>query len=182
VREHIEAEFQRIDLADYTRLTAFYNDNGALGCAMSHLKALSCDEIKTDRLLMVCEDDCAFVADRRQLDHLIEKFFLDDRLDVLCLAYNARNGIRVSDDFSITSNTQTMSCYVIKSWMQQPLADSMAESSLGLQNGLSKWRSACDIVWKERQKSSFFVIPIDRAACQTPSFSDIEKEEVNYGV
>lgn len=181
-RTHIEAEFQRIELVDYTRLSAVYNDNGALGCSMSHLRALSHNELKPDRLLMICEDDCSFAVDRRQLDHLIEEFFRDDRLDVLCLGYNALNGIRVSDDFSLTSRTRTTSCYVVKPWMQEALSISMAESCRGLQNGLPPSVAACDIVWRQLQKTSFFVFPTDRAVYQAPSFSDIRRKEVNYRI
>ena len=88
---------------------------GALGCAKSHEAVLSSASILEDQLLMICEDDCQFIADRAAIDAAIEEFFYNPHLDVLCLAYNAKNGFAISQNLMITSDTQTMSCYISRS-------------------------------------------------------------------
>ena len=67
-----------------------------------------------DQPLMICEDDCQFIADRAAIDAAIEEFFYNPHLDVLCLAYNAENGFAISQNLMITSDTQTMSCFILK--------------------------------------------------------------------
>ena len=75
---------------------------------------LSSASISEDQLFMICEDDCQFIADRAAIDAAVEEFFYNPHLDVLCLAYNAENGFVISQNLMITSDTQTMSCYILK--------------------------------------------------------------------
>ena len=63
---------------------------------------------------MICEDDCQFIADRAAIDAAVEEFFYNQHLDVLCLAYNPENCFVISQNLMITSDTQTMSCYILK--------------------------------------------------------------------
>ena len=63
---------------------------------------------------MICENDCQFIADRAAIDAALEEFFYNPHLDVLCLGYNAENGFANSQNLMITSDTQTMSCYISK--------------------------------------------------------------------
>lgn len=181
-RLHMEDEFQQIGVRSYSRFAAIPNHNGALGCSLSHLKLLDEWDASPSRMLMICEDDCTFLADRDRLDTLIGAFFKDSRFEVLCLAYNNANEYRVSDDFCITSDTQTMSCYVVKSSILSRLRQAGEMSVLGLKAGNSITVSAIDIVWKDLQRDHFFCFPVVRAAAQIESYSDIEGKIVNYGV
>jgi hypothetical protein len=181
-RAEMEEGFARIGLTSFKRLSATPHDIAILGCSMSHRDALLQKIDAPNRLLMICEDDCEFLVDRARLDHLIEAFFNDDRLDVLSLGYNAKNGVSVGKDFAITSNTQTMSCYVVRPHMQAPLLECMEDAITGLQNGLPQHVSANDVVWKRLQKTSLFAIPNDRPVQQRESYSDVQAVAVNYGV
>lgn len=181
-RTHIEGEFAKIGLKNYTRFSAIKDENGALGCARSHLQVLRTWKATSQRLLMICEDDCQFLLERTDIDHLIDKFYADTRLDILCLGYNARNGAMVTDDFSITSNTQTLSCYIVKSHAIPNLIESALKSTIWLEMGQPEQKAAIDVVWKELQTRYLFAIPLLRAAKQTEFYSDIQKKTVSYNV
>lgn len=179
-RQQIEKEFLDLGLHEYKRFSAVYRTRGALGCAESHLRVLESWSIDSKDLLMICEDDCEFLLAREDVDNLIEEFALNANLSVLCLGYNARNGINISSRFKITSNTQTMSCYVIKPNARGSLIKAARRSVDSLLPGGQPL--AIDIAWKTEQKSIFFAIPIFRAVRQRASFSDIEKRNVEYFV
>lgn len=181
-RAHIEAEFAKLDLTRFTRVRATLDDNGALGCAKSHLGVLRSWVPTADRLLMICEDDCTFLLDRKALDHLINTFASDPRIDVLCLAFNARNGVSVTREFAITSDTQTTSCYIAKPHVIDELTLSAEKSVTSLAQGLPEQKAAIDVVWKEVQRDVCFAIPNKRAAIQYESYSDVQKTQTSYNV
>ena len=181
-RFQIEAEYCRLGVKNFLRIEGIRDDNGALGCASSHLKVLMEWRPKFDRLLMICEDDCSFLLDRDRIDMIIDAFYADERLDVLCLAYKALNGFSISPDLAVTSDTQTTSCYVIRERVRNDLCRIAAKSVELLRQGVREDRAAIDRVWKDLQRSVFFAIPNERAASQITSFSDIKGKVVNYGV
>lgn len=179
-REAIEAELHRIGVGHAVRLVAFDRPNGAQGCAESHLEALTAWETERTELLLVCEDDAIFLVDRPSLDKMIETFVADPSMDVLCLGFNAKNEIPVSEAMSITSNTQTTSCYVLKRHMKVPclaVARRSAESFHRRRRGVP-----IDQAWKALQRRWFFVIPRVRPVQQRASFSDVERRFVEYRV
>jgi hypothetical protein len=181
-RSHIEGEFEKIGVSNYTRIAAIKDENGALGCAQSHLNILRAWDANPQRLLMICEDDCQFLLERSEIDDLVDQFFSDTRLDVLCLGYNARNGVPVTNEFTITSNTQTLSCYIMKPHIVAKLIESALKSTKWLATGLPEQKAAIDVVWKELQTQYMFAIPRNRAAKQTGFYSDIQKKSVSYNV
>lgn len=180
--QQVQHQLETIGVKSYRRFSAVRKEHGALGCALSHQQVLSRWDTSSGRMLMVCEDDCAFELDRCALDHLVEEFAADPRLNVLSLAYNARNSVPISATLSISSNTQTMSCYIVKPAAAAAMRAVAAESVRRLERGESDHTAAIDKVWKRIQRSLFFAIPRTRAAIQAPSFSDIERATMNYGV
>lgn len=181
-RAHIEAELARFGIAGARRFSAIANENGALGCALSHCGLLRMALGADAPLTLVFEDDCTFLADRDRLDGLIEEFAHDDRLDVLCLAYNAGNGVAISENLAITSGALTMACYVAKRRILPQLIAVAAQSIQRLESGEARKTAAIDVVWLTLQKTAFFAIPRMRAARQIESFSDIERKTVDYRV
>lgn len=181
-RTHIEGEFAKIGVGNYTRFSAIKDENGALGCAQSHLNILRMWDANPQRLLMICEDDCQFLLERSEIDDLVDQFFNDTRLDVLCLGYNARNGVIISNAFSITSNTQTTSCYLIKEHALFELIDAARLSVNKLETGHSRKQFAIDVTWKQKQEKIFFAISNNRCVKQLDSYSDIEMQEISYKV
>ena len=182
-RDSQESEFRRLGLAHFSRFNAVEAKLGILGCAISHSTVLRRPALARE-FLMVCEDDVVFSGSRAELDRCIEEFGANKNLDVLCLAYNLTGRSKsVSERLSITNDTQTTSCYVLKEGARSDLQSTFQKSAELLAAGRDVRRFAPDILWKKLQNGKyFFAVPTSRMAKQRPSFSDIEQRHVDYGV
>jgi GR25 family glycosyltransferase involved in LPS biosynthesis len=179
-RVEIESEFHKLGIINYKRYPAIKNSFGALGCALSHERVLEVAKSKVTPTV-ICEDDALFLINRTLLEGIVSKFYKDPRLDVLCLAYNEFNKIRVGRDFYVSSDVQTMACYIAKEYVLQDLCKVAKISISRLSEGGAEEEFAIDQVWKSLQKKYFFCFPIVRAVKQRPSYSDIRDQDVIYG-
>ena len=82
----------------------------------------------------------------------------------------------------ITSDMQTMSCYILKTSAIAELLDCTRFSVENLSRGGAGFDYAIDRVWKRLQRQMFFALTKDHFARQRPSFSDIEQSHQNYGL
>jgi glycosyl transferase, family 25 len=176
-------ELQRMGLVHWSRFDAIKNDNGALGCALSHAGVFE-GLPPGETVVMVCEDDIEFLVSPEELRELVQEFLENPALDVLCVAFNVMaKGHTISSRLDVTSNTQTLACYVAKASALELLRDSFSESARLIQEGKPLGLVAVDQHWKRLQRRTLiFAIPRKRAARQRPSFSDIEGQDVSYGV
>ncbi len=182
-KRQIEKEFSRLSIRDYSRISATMDANGRLGCAISHLEALQAAKNSNAEVVMICEDDCQFIASRIEIEGILRDFSNNDSADVLCLAYFTMDTIKpISKNFSATRNTQTMSCYVLKSHMINPMIDVAIESIRRCAFDPTDYDAAVDQVWKKLQSRYNFVIPFKRFAIQRSSYSNITQTKVRYGV
>ena len=182
-KKNIVEEFDKIGILNYSRFNGLLNANGALGCAYSHKKVIKLYDAANDKLLMVCEDDIQFIGSSNKLNILLENFINDNNLNVLCLAFNHSNQYPYNDYFNLTSDTQTMSCYILKPYMKDVFLKNFELSTKLLEHGIDRiYKPEIDQVWKSLQKKYNFIIPIERFALQRESFSDIEKKIVDYKV
>ena len=180
-RNSIESELRKLSISNYKRFSAISNKNGALGCASSHYELVKAWDISQSEFLMIIEDDVVFDCDIKNFTQVIEIFLNDKNLDILCLGYNNFNSIMYNDFFDITSNTQTMSCYIIKGHMREPLLKNFSLSVNLLNQYIDKqFGTAIDQVWKLLQRDFVFAITKNRMLYQSESFSDIENKIVNY--
>jgi hypothetical protein len=115
---------------------------------------------------------------------LIDEFYRNPGLDVLCLGYNLRaKPIPISRDLQLTENTQTASCYVVKTKARGVLRDIFAKSADDLVSGVDSRVAALDIAWKDAQDGTLvFAVPREPAVIQRPGHSDIANSFVDYGV
>jgi glycosyl transferase, family 25 len=178
-----EVEFARMELAGGFRFEAVKEENGALGCALSHGRLLESVDVH-QLVVMVCEDDIEFLVSPQELRALLEEFLANPALDVLCLAFNLiAKAQAVSPLLAITANTATTACYVVKRPALERLEKSFLESARLIQEGQPLGLAAADQHWKKLQRRGvIFAVPRTRAARQRASFSDIEGQEVSYGV
>ena len=178
----IRSEFERLGLIDVARFEAIEDENGGLGCALSHEACLTGSLRNRASVTIICEDDLEFLAPRQKIEALIQEFLLDSRLDVLCLG-NAviETPVKISDRLSISNTVQTTSCYVLKPRSIPHILNSARKSAARLGAGRQYSRSAFDQVWKsDQQWRLVFAVPNTPVAKQRPSFSDIEKRDVRY--
>jgi hypothetical protein len=177
---HINSQLNSIGISDARRVPAIKDSPGSLGCARSHLRAYLSRDLFDERLLMVCEDDIAFVSDRHRIDQVVHQFKCDERLDVLLLSYVAYNGVRISELLSVTSDAQTTACYIAKP-RALPRLIACAECSIDLlSRGLPDKQAAIDVVWKKLQHELWFAISSDIHAVQIESYSDIQGKVCSY--
>lgn len=179
----VQRQFEKIGISGAERIDAHHHENGALGCAVSHIEALR-RPAAPGKVLMVCEDDLVFEATGPELSAYVEEFFANPVLDVLCLAYNLGEApTRVSRRLSITRNTQTTACYLVKEKARATVLAVFEESEFELRNGKAAGDAAIDVLWKKLQSGKlFFAIPNRRLGHQAPSFSDVEGRFVDYEV
>lgn len=169
-------------LTSIERLGAVERSSGTLGCTLSHISAIE-DSMTTGLPVLVCEDDLEFLVSPERLARIVDEFLGNSALDVLCLAYNARDVPAPigSGLLCTTQNTQTTACYIAKPRAKRLLLEVWKDGLADLERG--NMSGALDISWKKLQSSKLvFVVPAERAARQRPGFSDILEEHVDYGL
>lgn len=176
-----ENEFKDLGVYQYSRIEAIHNENGLLGCAKSHLKAIR-SNLNCEKLLMICEDDIEFNSSRDEIDNVIKEFGKNCKLSVLSLSYNIQNKVAISDKLSITNETQTMSCYIIKPKMFNIFIHFLEASIYFHENDIYFGYEALDQIWKKIQNDYIFSIPTKRLANQRKSYSDITHQIADYKV
>jgi glycosyl transferase family 25 len=175
--------FYKLGVKKFNRFDAIKRDDGILGCVLSHKKVLENWMPDNANLIMVCEDDLRITGDLDELKTLLLEFIKDSNLDVMCLSHNNFDEYPYSERFSITSNTQTTSCYVLKSYMKDIMLKNFNLSIKLLEAKVDKqYKVELDQVWKLLQKKYIFVIPKKRFAFQRQSYSDIQQKIVDYKV
>ena len=117
-------------------------------CALSHSKIY--------HKIIEREISCAIILENDiTISDQLVPFFYNPHLDVLCLAYNAENGFAISQNLMITSDTQTMSCYILKASAISELLDCIRFSVENLSLGGAGFDYAIDQFWKRLQRQGF---------------------------
>lgn len=182
-RDHeIKSVMSEASLANVTRVSAVFREDGRLGCVMSHLKALRLAE-SLNAPVMICEDDLMFVGKIEVLRESVAEFLSDPYLDVLMLANNQKMpAIPYSNLLAITTNAQTTACYVIKPSAIPVIRANFSEASDRLIASNGGRALPVDKAWKVLQGTALmFAVPTTTLALQRPGWSDIEHSHVNYG-
>lgn len=182
-RELMVTELEQMNLINHKRVEGVYREFGAHGCALSHLTVLEMAKDQEPGFL-VCEDDVQFLVPSEYLEAVVEEFFSNPALDVLCLAFNSFGLTReASENLLISRQVQTTSCFVVKRRSVDKLRASFTEASVQLGRGADEAHWAIDQHWKKIQNGSlFFAVPKRRVARQRSGYSDIRRTWVDYGV
>jgi GR25 family glycosyltransferase involved in LPS biosynthesis len=167
---------------------------GALGCALSHAKALA-DFIYFDDkpFALILEDDFS-IRDAQTFTSTIANFCNQDYLwDVMLLGHNSAVPIEPTHFGTACRaiNAQTTSGYLVGRFYAIKLIEYFFRSAELLRRyqylpepnkTISKSMFSCDILWKELQTKDRFVVPIPSLIVQRASYSDVENRHVDYGV
>lgn len=175
---------EEIGVNGFERISAVHTEDGKIGCVASHLQAVNIGIIRRCEAVMICEDDIELLAQPAELLALVSEFLSSAELDVLCLGFNVRQpSIRFSESLLLTTDTQTASCYIVKKRALPVLQARFAKSLVKVAAGGSQMRYMHDMYWKKDQKRSLiFAHPAVRVVKQSRSYSDLEKQIVDYGV
>ena len=188
-KQHILKEIHKIctNTSKIHRIDAIKIDPGALGCGLSHIKALeyvlSHPEWNT---VLILEDDFTFKSDNsRKLLNNIDMILRDtNNMDMAILSYNTYN-FKSTDTPNVRIKkiqySQTTSSYIIKRHYIPKLITIFTESTDDIKKNGKKHENCIDIYWTRFQASDNWFAISPPIGYQYDSFSDIENRFVRYG-
>ena len=198
-REHILQEIGKIctDSSKIHRIDAVKRAVGAMGCSMSHRKALLYAQSHPEwNMVLILEDDFTFKSDlsieiENSINHLINGSI---NMDVGFLSYNhyaiqSRYGInpfenklcsQLQSTIRKVYYSQTASSYLIKKHYIPVLIKNITESLFDMiQNGKNH-HNCFDIYWTRLQPIGNWYALYPVIGIQYESYSDIEQRTANY--
>jgi glycosyl transferase family 25 len=189
-KKFIENQF-KIHNIRLNRVEAIKDENGAIGCGLSHIKILedilNGSNFKEDNYSIILEDDFYIIYHDKFTNFLkdFEKIKNTDLWDVILLTprgktINENNECMEKYNFKKIIGSQTATGYILKNKMIPIFIENFKEGIEGLKNNLPPRLYAIDQIWKKLQTEYNFYYYKDIFAGQLPSYSDIERKEVDY--
>jgi GR25 family glycosyltransferase involved in LPS biosynthesis len=177
---HTETQFKTMGITA-ERVDAIECKNGAIGCALSHIK---CIELAKQRQLpyaCICEDDILFLKPEQTKKSVSDILDSTVQWDVILLGANiAPPYFKLTNQCMTVRNAQTTTGYIIKQAYYDTLLQNIRTGISGLLLYQKPKVYAIDIYWKKLQKLDHWIILVPLAVVQRPDYSDIEHREVNY--
>jgi GR25 family glycosyltransferase involved in LPS biosynthesis len=180
-RQWMETQFQALGIAA-TRMPAQVDNEGAIGCSLSHIACLEYAKAHDFPMVCIMEDD-AWIVNPRFMDQLEKvKKVLTTQWDVMLLGANNYHPYEQwTDDFIKVRNAQSAVSYVV----QRPYYDRLIENfSQGVyflaHQPLNKVEFALDMHWKRLQAEDRWYMVLPASITQRPDYSDIEGRMVDY--
>jgi len=185
-KDHIIHEIKKIDptLSKIHRLEAEYvPTNGALGCSMSHVKAIElCFEHPEWNRCLILEDDFTFASPECN-EQLIELTSSCPDFDVLLLAFGHDDFVSHATDvphIRRVYSSQTTSGYIVHKNYMGVLLNNFRISSDILRN-IGRCHEGClDQYWKRLMPYGNWYTYHTRIGYQYANHSDIENTFYNY--
>jgi hypothetical protein len=186
-KEHILSELQKwgIDSSKIHRIDAVLKTPGALGCGLSHIKALteafSHHEWNT---ILILEDDFTFRSEF-QINHEIKQLCtFQPHFDVGLLSYN-HEFVKYTDT-AIPSikkilYSQTTSSYLIQRHYIPTLLQNMKAATYDMERFGKRHENCIDIHWTSLQPNGQWYGIFPAIGYQYDNYSDIEYRVTSYG-
>ena len=163
------------------RVDAIECSNGALGCALSHVKCLELAKQRRLPYVCICEDDILFLNPTQTTESVRLMMHSRVQWDVLLLGANiAPPYFRINSFCMRVRNAQTTTGYIVKESYYDTLLQNIKTGISALLLSQDTKRFAIDIYWKKLQQLDYWVILIPLSVVQRPDYSDIERRHVNY--
>ena len=175
-RQEIEDELRKVAWP-IERLDATKAENGAVGCSLSHARALNELYRRGHSYGIVLEDDA--VLDLRS-NSAIMRAMREARFDVFLLGTNHAQSTPGSLGFRRVTSSQTLTGYLVKRACMPILIRCFRESARELAAGVPPNQCAADMKWKSLMRSNVFLANRFPLAYQRPSHSDIQNRHVDY--
>ena len=183
-RSHIEKVLQELntDITKVSRINAIYlKDNGALGCAKSHLIALNDAKLNKYNNCLILEDD--FMLNDIDIFNInIERFFTDVKeWDLVMLSANLfQSELTQYGYINKVINAQTTSGYAVNSNFINNIIEVFEESVVNIELGNITGAYSIDQNWKKIQRDNKWFAFSPLLGKQLDDWSDIEKRYVSY--
>jgi GR25 family glycosyltransferase involved in LPS biosynthesis len=187
---HIINELNKlnIDNSKIHRIDAIKREKGAIGCGLSHIKALEYIlEHPEWNTVLVLEDDFTFKSRNTTAIHQTLNIFLQyipSNYDMGILSYNHYNcNLKETSHPNIKkiNYTQTTSSYIIKRHYIPTLMANFKDAVSRLENEGVIGINCIDISWTKLQPTGNWYAICPAIGYQFDSYSDIENRVVKYG-
>lgn len=179
--EHIINMLTKCNLIDISeRIPAIYNEQGHLGCSLSHIKTIEKFIDSGLDTCLVIEDDL-FIKDTSSFVNKIQKLF-DNNIDFDIVQVSGNHfKLEVCEQRWLRRvyDSQTTSGYIITKEFAPILLKNFKSSSELLKQGKNHFY-CLDIYWKKLQPVSKWYCFYRPLAHQMKSYSDIEKRITSY--
>jgi GR25 family glycosyltransferase involved in LPS biosynthesis len=177
----INEQFKRVGISQdkIIRIDAIYDNPGSLGCSASHIKCLEYAISNNYKNVLILEDDFNFI-DNIQLIYDYLQHINNVNYDVILLAGNIIETKKYNDIFNKVINVQTTSGYIVNSNYYNKLLENYKKGLEFLKQTKENTIYALDIYWKLLQPHDKWYIFNKTIGYQRPSYSDIEKKDVDY--
>ena len=182
---HILNELHKIctDDSKIHRIDAVKNDNGALGCGLSHIKALEYalkQSINNDwKTILIVEDDFTFKCDSNEIERNISLLF-EHNFDVGLLSHGCLQYYNSDSEIKKVIYSQTTSSYIIKRDYICTLLENITYSVNDMISRGLLHENHIDIHWTKLQPINNWYAVFPAIGCQYDNYSDIEKKYVSY--
>ena len=188
-KEHILHEINKLgkDVSHIHRIDAVKNSNGALGCSLSHIKALQYAlEHPEWNTILIVEDDFTFRSnDSSEIMKSIDELCNHSTFDVCQLSYNPIGKFvdTTPPHLHIKKivQAQTSSGYLITKIYIPTLIQNLIESSNDMQARGRYHNNCLDIYWGSLQVRDNWFCTFPAIGYQYNNYSDIEKCYTSYG-
>jgi len=161
------------------RVDAIPCRNGAIGCALSHIKCIELAKERRMPYACICEDDILFLDPEKTKQSVSN--LLTSKWDVMLLGANiAPPYFKINNQCMTVRNAQTTTGYIIKQAYYDTLLQNIRTGISGLLLYQNPKVYAIDIYWKKLQKLDRWIILLPLSVVQRPDYSDIEGKHVNY--
>jgi glycosyl transferase, family 25 len=180
----IKEEIKKIspNLEKVSRINAIEKENGAIGCGLSHIKALELAIEKNYNQIIILEDDFEFTKSveeiNYQINYLLNKV---DDYNICSLSANIKRVKPYKNNVYIACDIQTTSSYIIHKRFFKILLDNFKEAVSIMEKNYKYTQAEIDVNWKKLQgKDKKFYVFRPVLGKQRSGYSDIEKKHVNY--
>ena len=186
--EHILQEIHKVctDPQKIHRIDAIKHNEGALGCGLSHIKALEYAlEHPEWTIVLILEDDFTFKSlDILNIHEMINKLFDMHTMNVGLLSYN-HTDIKYKDttdpQIKKVIYSQTTSSYIICKSYIPFLLQNMKESTEDMRQNGKCHENCIDIYWTKLQADANWFAVYPAIGYQYDNYSDIEHRHTTYG-
>jgi GR25 family glycosyltransferase involved in LPS biosynthesis len=186
-KEHVIHEIHKICVDDSKihRIDAIRTEPGALGCGLSHIKALEYGMMHPEwNTVLVLEDDFTFHGnDTAMLSSALRTLLTSPHMQIGLLSYN-HSVLRYEDTSSSVKRvlySQTTSSYCIRSSYVPTLLQNMRESTMDMLIRGKIHENCVDIHWTTLQPHGYWYALFPAIGYQYDNYSDIEQRVTQYG-
>jgi GR25 family glycosyltransferase involved in LPS biosynthesis len=188
-KEHILNEINKLgkDASCVHRIDAVKHTNGALGCSLSHIKALQYALDHPEwRTVLILEDDFTFYLNHTdEIVKAVDELCNHSVFDVCQLSYNPIGKFVDTTPphmhIKKIMQAQTSSGYIITKTYIPTLLQNLIESSNDMQKIGRRHSNCLDIYWFSLQSRDNWFCIFPAIGYQYNNYSDIEKCYTSYG-